>query len=360
MKPILHSLYLCDKTFHTEHLDRLAMFGPLGGQRFGFLVMDGHGCLIGELVGDCRRVLFKLRDSIPNKHSRGGQSAARYARLREEARHNLLRKIAEAAEKLFIEKGEPNNVGGLVLAGSGSLKNELQKSSLFHPKLKALVATVVDVSYGFEQGFYESVSLSAQALADAGLDRQRSVVESLFSLMMQGSDNCCFGVRDCVYALEAGALDRLIISEQSTMMRVELTKKKQHKSDTEANTHDGKSDAQDEEVEAEKVVIKFMTAKELKTKRELHAFDDGDLTIVKSEPALDWLLESYRNYGIKLEVVSDITQEGSQLLKGLGGFGGLLRYPVTFDHLDDDFMDGNGDDDDESPAADIDLDEYDF
>jgi peptide chain release factor subunit 1 len=37
---------------------------------------------------------------------------------------------------------------------------------------------------------------------------------------------------------------------------------------------------------------------------------------------LDWLVENYKNYGVKLQLISDKTQEGSQFCKGFGGIGG--------------------------------------
>jgi peptide chain release factor subunit 1 len=37
---------------------------------------------------------------------------------------------------------------------------------------------------------------------------------------------------------------------------------------------------------------------------------------------IDWLVENYKNYGVKLQLVSDKTQEGSQFCKGFGGIGG--------------------------------------
>ena len=90
-KPINTSLYLCDNKFHTEALDELLE----DSDKFGFLVMDGNGCLFGTLCGNTREVLHKFSVELPKKHGRGGQSALRFARLRLEKRHNYVRKVAE-------------------------------------------------------------------------------------------------------------------------------------------------------------------------------------------------------------------------------------------------------------------------
>jgi len=116
--------------------------------RYGFIVMDGNGSLFGTLSGNTREVLHKFSVELPKKHGRGGQSALRFARLRLEKRHNYVRKVAETATQIFVPGGDRPNVAGIVLAGSAEFKNDLSVSDLFDPRLKAIVLSVVDVSYG--------------------------------------------------------------------------------------------------------------------------------------------------------------------------------------------------------------------
>ena len=89
---------------------------------------------------------------LPKKHGRGGQSAVRFARLREEKRHLYIVKCCEMATQHFIANDRVN-VRGIVIGGSADLKTVMQQSDHFEPRLKALVIATVDVSYGFDQGF---------------------------------------------------------------------------------------------------------------------------------------------------------------------------------------------------------------
>ena len=142
------SLYLCDNKFHTEALSELLE----SDSRFGFIVMDGNGTLFGTLAGNTREVIHKFTVDLPKKHGRGGQSALRFSRLRDEKRHNYVRKVAELAVQHFITNDKVN-VTGLVLAGSADFKTELSQSDMFDPRLASKVIKVVDVSYGGENGF---------------------------------------------------------------------------------------------------------------------------------------------------------------------------------------------------------------
>ena len=78
--------------------------------------MDGNGTLFGTVAGNTREVIQKFTVDLPKKHGRGGQSALRFARLRDEKRHNYVRKVAELAVQHFITNDKVN-VTGLVLAG---------------------------------------------------------------------------------------------------------------------------------------------------------------------------------------------------------------------------------------------------
>lgn len=158
------SLYLCDNKFHTESLSELLE----SDSKFGFIVMDGNGTLFGTLAGNTREVIHKFTVDLPKKHGRGGQSALRFSRLRDEKRHNYVRKVAEHAVQNFITNDKVN-VTGIVLAGSADFKTELGQSDLFDQRLAAKVIKVVDVSYGGENGFNQVCFLY-----DATLSRLKS------------------------------------------------------------------------------------------------------------------------------------------------------------------------------------------
>ena len=132
--------------------------------KFGFIVMDGNGTLFGTVAGNTREIVHKFTVDLPKKHGRGGQSALRFARLRDEKRHNYVRKVAELAVQHYIT-ADKVNVTGLVLAGSADFKTELSMSDMFDQRLAAKVIKVVDVSYGGENGFNQvrtSIQLARQ------------------------------------------------------------------------------------------------------------------------------------------------------------------------------------------------------
>merc|ERR1719253_1710488 len=216
-KPINTSLYLCDNKFHTEALQELLE----ADDKFGFIVMDGNGCLFGTLAGNTREVLHKFSVDLPKKHGRGGQSALRFARLRLEKRHNYVRKVAETATQLFITADRPN-VSGLVLAGSTDFKNDLAQSDIFDQRLVAKVMKTVDVSYGGENGFNQAIELCAETLANVKFIQEKKLISKYFEEISQDTGKFCFGIGDTLKGLEMGAIETLICYENLDIMRYQL------------------------------------------------------------------------------------------------------------------------------------------
>jgi peptide chain release factor subunit 1 len=314
-KPINTSLYLCDNKFHTEALSELLE----SDQKFGFIIMDGNGALFGTLSGNTREVVQKFSVDLPKKHGRGGQSALRFARLREEKRHNYVRKVAELAVQNYISNDKVN-VAGIILAGSADFKNDLNQSDLFDNRLQSKVIKVVDVSYGGENGFNQAIELSSETLSNVKFIQEKKLINAYFDEISQDTGKVCYGVEDTLKALELGACETLVVFENLEISRWTLKSSE----GTEVILHTTKIQEQDRSLFMDKET-------------------GQEMEVVEQMPFLEWLAEKYQDFGATLEFVSDRSSEGNQFVKGFGGIGAILRYKVNFEQLqydsEDEFYD---------------------
>lgn len=300
-RPLNTFKYICDNKFHTGPLQELLENDDV----FGFVVVDGNGCLFGTLQGNNRRILQQITVSLPKKHGRGGQSAPRFARIREEKRHHYVRKVAELTTQHFITDDMPN-VKGIVLAGSANFKNDLSGSDLFDKRLSALVVKIVDVSYGGENGFSQAISLAEDALSNVKFIEEKNLISKYFEEIALDTGMIVFGVEDTLTALESGALDLLICYENLEINRYEVRNP-----------------------QTEEIKIFNLNRDQEKDPKYFHDSASGiDLDVIKSEPLSEWLCEHYKDYGAKLEFITDKSQEGFQFVNGFGGIGGFLRYKI--------------------------------
>lgn len=312
IKPIPNFVYRCDSSFYLESLKEMLDVT----RKYGFIIVDGSGALFATLAGNTQTILARYGVTLPKKHRKGGQSSVRFARLREEARHNYVSKVNEMAVKCFISDDNKVNIEGLVLAGSADFKDQLKNR--LDPRLQGHVLAVVDVSYGFNQGLNQAIELSSGILKDVQLVKQKKILSKFFEEISLDSGKYCYGFKDTLTALESGAVQTLLVHDKLDIIRYEATDGQNPKVIFE------KGDKEPKELAGEK------------------------LEIVDSTPLIDWLAEHYREFGCRLEIVVDSSAEGSQFCKGFGGIGAILRYAVALgsDEVDEEVHGKEEDEDD--------------
>jgi len=294
-KPISGGGYMCDSCFHTDSLLPLLE----NEDRFGFIIVDGSGCLYGYLQGSNKQVIQDFSVDLPKKHGRGGQSSVRFARLREEAYQHYIRKCCEGAINCFIKNDVPN-IKGLILAGSANFKQKIFDSNLFDPRLKPIVLKIVDISYGGENGFNQAIAATGDCLSMVKINQERAILTQFFTEIAKDTDKSVFGVKQVMDAIESRAVATVIAWDEFSGMRLEL--------------------------KSGKIVYTLPNQNANKVEEE----------IVNSVSVLDYLAENYAKFGFDLMLVSDKSDQGSQFAKGFGGLGGILRFAMDVDLLDGD------------------------
>ncbi|KAL8101600.1 hypothetical protein AgCh_033487 [Apium graveolens] len=278
-KVINTSVYMCDNKFHTEVLHELLECDD----KFGFIVMDGNGTLFGTLSGNTREVVHKFNVNLPNKQRKGGQSAQRFGRTREEKRHNYVMKTAELAKQFFIDAN-----------------------------------TFVDVSHGGEKGFNQAIELSSEFISGVQFAEEKRLLSKYFEEIRQDSGKYVYGVDDTLKALEMGVIEIIIVWEGIDINRYVLRNKS-----------------------ASEVVVKYMNKDQEADQSNLRETND-ELEVEEKMTLLEWFANEYKRFGCRLEFVTDKTEEGSRFCKGFGGIGGILRYQLDIRSFDDDDGDDEG------------------
>jgi len=201
-------------------------------------------------------------------------------------------------------------VSCLILARLADFKNDLYGSDMFDQRLKRIVVDVVDTSYGFENGFNQAIELSAERLKDVKFVKEKRLISSFFDEIAQDTGKYCFGIRDSLFACEAGAVHTLIVFENLDFDRYVVATAEGEKVLFYTEEQSGKPDA----------------FKDLKTQSDFEVKDKMSL--------VEWLAENYKKFGCSLQFVTDRSQEGMQFVKGFGGVGALLRYKLDFNVLE--------------------------
>lgn len=211
----------------------------------------------------------------------------RFARLREEKRHAYVRKVAEQATAHFISDDRPN-VKGLVLAGSADFKTVLSQSEMFDKRLAGIIVTILDVSYGQDNGFNQAITLAADSLANVKFVQEKKIIGKFFEEIAMDTNMIVFGVEDTMKALDMTALETLMLYEDIEVMRYEIRNPVKNETN-----------------------VYLLTPKQEEDPKYFKDPETGvDLEVVSSEQLSDWLCLNYQSFGVKIEFITDKSPDG--------------------------------------------------
>jgi peptide chain release factor subunit 1 len=228
--------------------------------------------------------------------------------------------------QFFIPSGERPNIKGLIVAGSAEFKQALTTDQdLFDKRLAdIIIPPLLDISYGGEMGFNQAIEQASDTLKNCKFIQEKKLISGFLDEVAQDTGKYCFGIKETMMGLEAGAVEKLIIWEGLELVRVVIR-----------NPHE------------DTVETKILQPIELKDpKLWKDPVSNVELNKDEEESFVDWIVQNYKTFGAALEFVTDRSQEGNQFVKGFGGIGGIMRYKLEFDLLDEPDGDVEDSDDD--------------
>jgi hypothetical protein len=243
--------------------------------------------------------------------------------------------MAEIAVNVFIGKDDLVNVNGIIVAGLADLKNELVSPKILDKRIREKVLDLVDVQYGMRKGLTEAINLSAGILGGVKILKDQKVLERFMKEVV--SDGlCACGLKQTVKALDECAVDTLIAWDNLPVRRVTL--RNDLLDETRVVHFAPKKGRADVSPSVEELLLKSEKKDAL-----LPAASVSHFKIVDDVLFTEWLADHYRESGMKLVLVSNSTEAGSQFEKTFGGIGAILKFKLPFG-LDDGEDDADGQD----------------
>lgn len=208
-------MYSCARHFETTFLHETVQLQA--ASQYGIVVIDGSEASIGTAQGldnlgtDSIAVkeLVHLKANIHGRTRRGGQSALRYSRLRDESELAFLRAVAERANQLLA------NAHKLILAGKADMKRKLLVE--LAPPLRSRFLCFVDLNSSTRLEALREAAAQARdcakgsALADADAE-----VAAFMALAATGTDPeltaVCYGEEHTAAALQMGIVTKLLLA----------------------------------------------------------------------------------------------------------------------------------------------------
>jgi len=225
-------------------------------------------------------------------------SQMRYDRMREDALNEFFTKVADSANEIFLKE---KNLKGIIIAGPGPQKENFFRNKYLNYQLQNKVLGVKDVGYTGEEGLEELVERSLDLLEQAAVVKERELMAKLFSELKTGG-NVVYGLDEVKKALDASAVEQLLVSEEFNYVHVKLNCQNNH--------------------EEEKDLPRYLVAQQ-------KCVECGQqMNVVEEREIVDDLIEQAVKDGATVEYISVNTPEGRQF-REIGGIAAFLRYKLS-------------------------------
>ncbi|NQU97846.1 peptide chain release factor aRF-1 [Candidatus Woesearchaeota archaeon] len=205
--PLKQRLYRCDKEFVLDPLREQVDDKSV----YGLVVMDKREGNIALLKGKTIIPLNKTKSAVPGKTRAGGQSAARFERLREGAAKDFYKKIADMMKSDFLED---KNLKGIIVGGPGHTKNEFVDGNFITDQVKQKIIALKDLSYTGEFGLQELLDKSDDILAEEDVVEEKKIMQKFFNLLAKEAGKVNYGKDDVMNDLKMGTVETVLISEE--------------------------------------------------------------------------------------------------------------------------------------------------
>ena len=212
-------IYHCDSSFFLEPLEDMVV----EKETYGLLVLDRREATIGTLRGKTVESLKHLTSSVPGKIRKGGQSSARFQRLREIAIDDFYKRIGEHVTRVLLQV---KDLKGILIGGPSPTKDDFLKGSYLHYELQNKILGAFDVAYTDESGLSELVEKAGDVLEGMDLMAEKKLMVRFMQLLANDDRMVAYGEREVRKKLEMGAVDTLLFSaELDTKLMHELVEK---------------------------------------------------------------------------------------------------------------------------------------
>jgi len=205
-EPVQLRTYRCDQTFLLDPLKDMVEDKDV----YGLIVVDNREGNIGILKGNRIDEIKKFTSDVPGKTTKGGQSQARYARIREIAAKEFHGKIADVANKEFLEM---KHLKGILIGGPGPTKETFLNENLLNNELKRKVLAVKDLSYTGDFGLKELVEKSNDVLSEQASIKEKELLDKFFTLLAKEPKKVVYGKEKTMRALEMSAVDVIVVCD---------------------------------------------------------------------------------------------------------------------------------------------------
>ncbi len=212
--PLKIRIYRCDKAFVISPLVEMIETK----ESYGMVVLDRREANIALLNGKSLVTISSAKSNVPGKTKAGGQSAARFMRLREDAAKDFYKKVANMMKEAFLGR---EGLKGIIIGGPGPTKYEFIETGYITGDLKKRIIAIKDIGYTGDFGLQELLDKSADILQSEEVIEEKNIMQKFLGMLSKSLGRVAYGEDEVKHAISIGAVETLLLSEALPEEKIE-------------------------------------------------------------------------------------------------------------------------------------------
>ncbi len=307
-EPLNLYMYRCSSNFELDPLKQMLEEKYV----YGLLVLDRREAYWGFLRGNRIEPVGGATSTVPGKMRKGGQSAARFGRLREIAINEFYTKVGERSSAIFLaEKDFFERFKGVLIGGPSPTKEEFEAGSFLHHEIQKKIIGLFDVAYTNEDGLAELVDAAKDALKGMGVVKEKEFMQRFLKELVKDAGLAAYGEESIRKNLEIGAVDILLLSANLRKSRLRVKCQS-----------------------CDYILERTINVEPGKTVRDIDLGScpkcTAPIILEEETDIIDELAKLADASSARVEIISDDFEEGSILFTAFGGIAAILRYRTGY------------------------------
>lgn len=203
--PISNSKYYCGKEFLVDILEEMMV----PSTQIVIVLLEGGKLAWGILKGSRLEVKHVKSYHVPGKTRKGGMSAKRYSKLRQEKIVDFYKNVAIHLNKKLLDDIE--NIEMIIFGGNEVRVKEFIKTEYLDYRLRDKVhESIISVGLIDETGLEQSKKEIAKILTEHILAKEKKIWDEFMELLMKNNSKAIYGREQVHAAILEGKVETML------------------------------------------------------------------------------------------------------------------------------------------------------
>lgn len=211
-QPVNQNDYHCGRTFKIDEVKELINPVPSHGL---IVISRGEGA-VGITTANGVKILGHYKSNVQGKSKAGGQSAQRFARVREVQKNNFFKKIAKIANTAFIQSGQlkPESI---VIGGTDITVSEFVDNNFLDYRLTKNIGGIYSVHHTDEQGLNKLYQIAQSEIVTNEQQKAADSIDKFFVQLNTDIETIVYGINDVKQVSQWGAIKKLLVVDKDAI-----------------------------------------------------------------------------------------------------------------------------------------------